>query len=183
MIDQRIKLIRECEWEEVFLEWYKNEGNDPKWAALAKERGHDTWADWRINGYAKRFECNKAEWGFYEVTDPATVIGSWYGGPFRSWTERHYDGAKTRSFSELVDRADIAKNVGIRSRMEKYPASTIMTALELPDGRIFVIEGMHRACALALMTKAGKPAPEKLVFAIGRSKLSELPPVGRNSSK
>ena len=38
MNDQRIKLIRECEWEEVFLEWYKNEGNDPNGGA-GKEKG------------------------------------------------------------------------------------------------------------------------------------------------
>jgi len=101
----------------------------------------------------KRFECNKAEWGFImQLTDPATVIGSWYG-------DRSDHGPKGITMALRQDRfpnwsiAPISQNVGIRSRMEKYPASTIMTALELPDGRIFVIEGMHRACALALMTK------------------------------
>jgi hypothetical protein len=67
--------------------------------------------------------------------------------------------------------------------MENYPAKSVITALELPDGRIFVAEGMHRSCALALMAKEGKPAPEKLIFAIGKSALTELPPVGKNTAK
>ncbi len=179
--DKRIKLIRKCEWEEVFLEWHKNEGTDPKWLALAKERGYDTWADWRVDGYARRFDCADAKWGFYEVTDPAAVIGGWYGGPFRTWIEKHYGGGKTRPFRELAESPDIAENAGMKSRMEKYPAASVITALELPDGRIFVIEGMHRAVALALMAKEGKQAPEKLIFAIGKSSLPELPAVGKNT--
>jgi hypothetical protein len=66
--------------------------------------------------------------------------------------------------------------------MENYPSSSVITALELPDGRVFVIEGMHRACALALMVKEGRPAPQKLIFAIGKSSLNELPPAGKNIS-
>jgi len=180
MIDQRIKFVRECEWEEVFLEWYKNEGNDPKWAALAKERGFANWTDWRINGYARRFACREAKWGFYEISDPASVVGGWYGGPFRTWIERYYDGGKTKTFFDLAGRSDIIEHTGIRLRMEKYPATTIITALELAAGRIFVIEGMHRACALALLTKEGKPSPEKLIFAIGKSSLAELPAAGQS---
>jgi hypothetical protein len=67
--------------------------------------------------------------------------------------------------------------------MENYPKNSVITALQLSDGRIFVIEGSHRACALALMLKEGKSFYGKLVFAIGRSKLSELPPVGQNDLK
>ena len=182
MTDERIKLIRECEWEEVFLEWYKNEGTDPKWAALAKEKGFATWADWRVNGHARRFDAQNTKWGFYEITNPAEIVGSWFGGPFRTWIERYYGGEKTKSFSELATLPEIAEHTGIRSRMQNYPTSSVITALELPDGRIFVAEGMHRACALALLTKEGKPSPEKLIFAIGKSSLNELPPAGKNIS-
>jgi len=183
MNDSRIKLIRACEWEEVFIEWYKNEGSNPDWLTLAKERGHESWTDWRINGYARRFACAEARWAFYEISEPEKVVAGWFGGPFRTWIEKYYDGEKTKMFKELSDRSDIAEHNGIRSRLKNYPAASVITALELPDGRVFVIEGMHRACALALMAKEGKPAPEKLVFAIGKSELLELPPVGKNTLK
>lgn len=165
-----------------FLTWYKSEGENPHWATLAKERGFASWADWRLNGYAKRFECAEAEWGFFEVTDPAEVVSGWFGGPFRTWIERYYDGEKTKSFASLAAQSAIAELANVRAIADNYPVDSVITALELSDGRFFVIEGMHRACALALTNKENKKAPEKLIFAIGKSKLSELPPVGQNTS-
>jgi len=155
-MDERIKLIRQCEWEEVFLAWYENEGKTQHWAELAKERGFTNWADWRIRGYARRFECEKAAWGFYEVSNPSEVVLSWFGGPFRTWIERHYGNEKTKSFSELASRPDITNHGTVRVMMENYPKNSIITALELSDGQIFVIEGMHRTCSLAVMATAAE---------------------------
>jgi hypothetical protein len=182
-MDEQIKLMRKCEWEEVFLEWYKNEGEKPNWINIAKERGFESWADWRLKGYARRFKCTKADWGLYEITDPSTVVSNWFGGPFRTWIEKYYNGEKTKSFAELISGSDIANHPAVKSMAENYPRDSVITALELNNGKIFVIEGMHRSCALALITKEGKPFTDKLIFAIGKSKLSELPPVGKNTSK
>ena len=182
-MNEQIKLIRECEWEEVFLCWYKSEGERANWNQLAKERGFASWADWRINGYARRFECAKASWGFYEISNPSLVVGDWFGGPFRTWIERHYGGEKTKSFSDLTSRADIVNNATIRAMTDNYPKESVVSALQLSDGRIFVVEGMHRACALALMGKEGEPFSGKLIFAIGKSQLPELPPVGEDTNK
>jgi hypothetical protein len=180
MADDKIQLIRHCSWEEVFLEWYKGEGSRENWNVLARERGFASWADWRIQGYARRFECAKADWGFYEIDDPSAVVGGWFGGPFRGWTERHYDGGEAKSFAELASRPEIESHRVIGTIAAGYPEESVIVALELSDGRICVIEGMHRACALALMKKRGLETPEKLVFAIGKSALRELPLVGKN---
>ncbi|MDD5590057.1 MAG: hypothetical protein PHQ47_02695 [Candidatus Portnoybacteria bacterium] len=182
-MDKRIKLIRKCEWEEVFLSWYKNEGESPNWAKLAKERGFASWADWRLRGYAKRFECAKADWGFYEISNAPEIVSSWFGGPFRTWIERHYDKEKTKNFADLASRQDILQLPVIKKMRRNYPKKSVITALELSDGRIFVIEGMHRTCALASMAKEKKSFKNKLIFAIGKSKLSELPAVDQNTSK
>lgn len=180
-MDEQIKLIRQCEWEEVFLEWYKNEGERENWKQIAKERGFASWADWRLKEFAGRFECEKAKWGFYEVTNPSEVVLSWFGGPFRTWIERYYDGGKTKSFFELAIRPDIINYTPVRERMDNYPKESIISSLELSDGRIFVIEGMHRTCALAVMAKEKRPFPDKLIFAIGKSQMTELPTVGQNT--
>ena len=73
-MNSKIKLIRPCTWEEVFLTWYEGEGHDPKWLRVAKEQGFASWADWRVNGYAKRFNCAQTKWGFYEISDPSAVV-------------------------------------------------------------------------------------------------------------
>ena len=182
-MDEKIKLIRKCEWEEVFLNWYENEGKKPNWINLAKERGFASWAEWRVKGYARRFECAKADWGLYEITDPSIVVSNWFGGPFRTWIEKYYKDEKTKSFAELASNSDIVNYAPIRPMTENYPKDSVITALELNDGRIFVIEGMHRSCALAMMSKEGKPFPDKLIFTIGKSSLSELPPAGQNTGK
>jgi hypothetical protein len=84
-------------------------------------------------------------------------------------------------FSEIVVHPEIVRHKGIRSMMERYPADTIVSALELSDGRIVVIEGMHRVCALAMMAAEGKAFKGTLVFAIGKSSLAELPIAGKDS--
>lgn len=180
-MNPRVSLIRPCKWEEVFLEWYKNEGENPDWNALARERGFSSWADWRLNGYAARFLCREAEWGLYEIVDPSLVVSEWYGGPFRTWIERYYNGKQTTQFKKLAQHEELRKVQKIRSIIEEYPVTSVVSALELANGDIYVIEGMHRVVALTLMAIEGKPFQGKLVFAIGKSDLSQLPSVGEIS--
>jgi hypothetical protein len=181
--DQSLQLIRPLCWEEVFLFWYESEGKNPNWINLAKERGFASWADWRLKGYAERFQCAQANWGLYEIKNPGEVVSDWYGGPFRTWIERHYNGAKTKTFGELAKQEDVFNHPGIKSMADNYPKDSIITALKLADGRIMVIEGSHRACALALMSKNEQDYPGKLIFAIGESSLSDLPTVGQNTGQ
>jgi len=181
-MNPNIKLIRKCEWEEVFLLWYKNEGERDNWNQLARERGFASWADWRLNGYARRFECAQADWGLYEIANPAQTVSGWFGGPFRTWIDLYYGDKTTKIFVDLVSDTTIINQSAVKSMTDDYPKESIISALELSDGRIVVIEGMHRSCALASMTKENKPAPDKLIFAIGKTKLTELPPVGQNTS-
>lgn len=182
-MNKQIKLIRKCEWEEVFLAWYKNEGEKENWNAIAKERGFASWADWRLKGYAKRFKCAKADWGFYEISNPSKIVSQWFGGPFRSWIEKFYNNKITKSFAQLAVNPDIVNYPPIKSMAKNYPKNSIITALELKNKKIFVIEGMHRSCALALMQKQGKSFSGKLIFAIGKSNLSELSRAGKNTNK
>jgi len=180
-MDEHFKLIRKLKWEEVFLFWYQSEGEKGNWKNLAEERGFASWADWRLSGYAERFKCAAADWGLYEISNAPKVISGFYGGPFRTWIERHYDGAKTKSFAELAGREDVFNNPAVESMVKNYPKDSIITCLELADGRIFTIEGSHRCCALAVIAKEKKEFKEKLIFAIGKSKLKELPTVGQNT--
>ena len=177
---KNFKLIRKLNWEEVFSFWYQNEGLDKGWQALAKKNGFASWADWRLKAYAQPFECSRAKWGLYEVSKAPQTVSGFYGGPFKAWQEHYYAGAKTRTFAELVTKKEILTNPKIKDLIKKYPATSIIIALELKDGKIFVIEGTHRACALAALAKNNKSFPKKLIFAIGQSRLRELPNIGYN---
>ncbi len=180
-MDPHLSLIRPCEWEEVFIEIYKNEGENPQWLALARERGFKSWAEWRLKGYLGRFDCRNTTWGLYKVSNPSEVVRDWYGGPFRTWVERYYNGHRTMQFADLARHPRLMQVEKIRSIIEHYPVSTVISAIQLANGEIQVIEGMHRATALTIMGDEGKSFPGTLTFAIGKSDLSELPMVGKNT--
>ena len=175
------KLIRRLKWEEVFLFWYLNEGENPSWQKLAMERGFASWAEWRLCGYADRFDCMNADWGLYQIDKPAEVIAGMYGGPFRTWIEKYYGGEVTKKFVELAEMSEIVAIPTIQAMKNNFPDSKVITVLTV-GGKNFVIEGMHRSCALALMNHEGRELDKPLILAIGKSKLESLPTVGRNTA-
>lgn len=183
MLDKKnIKLVRKLNWEEVFAFWYDSEGKRENWIELAKKRGFASWAEWRLNVYAIPFECRNADWGLYEISEPAKVVSGFYGGPFRSWVEKYYNGRETIKFEELVKILEIKEHETIMQMSKDFPIDKVITCLLVKDD-IFVIEGMHRSCALALLDQEGKDLNKKILFAIGKSELNSLPIVGRVDKK
>lgn len=174
-------LIRQLTWEEVFLFWYLNEGGKKNWQQLARKRGYASWAEWRLRGYAEPFKCAKTEWGLYQIDKPAETFSHFYGGPFRTWVEKYYHDQPTKSFVELVENNEIVQKDAVQKMQTDFPIHSVICCLEVGE-RIFVIEGMHRACALALMHKNGYELSQPLIVAIGQSKLKQLPLVGQNTS-
>lgn len=176
---QEFKFIRDLHWEEVFIFWYENEGHKENWINLAKERGYNSWADWRLSSYADKFECQKVDWGLYEIQNAPRVIADFYGGPFRTWVENYYEGQETKSFAELIKNSEVKNKTAVQAMSLNFPVDKKITFLQLQD-RIYVIEGMHRCCALALMNEKGIELSKPLQVIIGRSHLAKLPVVGKN---
>lgn len=179
--NKNLKLLRPLKWEEVFLFWYQCEGERQNWIDLAKRRGFNSWAEWRLTSCALPFECAKTEWRLYEISSPAKVVPDFYGGPFKTWIKRHYGGVKEKTFAELASQPDIFDNSAVKSMVADFPADKVISCLEVGE-KIYTIEGLHRCCALAVINTQNKPAPQKLFLAIGKSSLSELPIVGRDEN-
>jgi len=188
-----IKKIKSLTWEEVFKFWHDNEGSSENWKNAAKKRGFSTWAKWRLQSYAQPLGLETASWGYYEIVKPAEVIAGFFGGPFRTWVEKYYDNEKTnpptsrllgttarrRRISELVKVPEIREHQGIQAMEENFPKNNIIICLR-HKGEIYVIEGMHRACALGLMNEEKNYSIKKMHFAIGESNIKTLPIVGHN---
>lgn len=177
MNNKNIKKIRDLEWEEVFLFWYMNEGQSEYWIELAKERGFDSWADWRLS-YTGPCDCANTEWGLYEISNPEKVISGFYGGPFKTWIENVYDGERKKSFKEIAKSKIVINNSKINEIVNNFSLDNTIIALQVKE-KIYVIEGMHRCCALALMAEQNKQVSKKIRVAIGISLLDEIPIVGR----
>ena len=166
-------------WEEVFEFWYDNEGSSENWKNVAKKRGFPSWAEWRKQNYARPLGLKTASWGYYEIDKPAEVIADFFGGPFRTWIENYYDNEKTKRISELIKVPEIREHQGIQAMKDNFPKNNIIICLR-HKGEFYVIEGMHRACALALMNEEKDYSIKKMHFAIGESKIETLPIVGHN---
>ena len=174
--NKNFKLIRPLQWEEVFLFWYECEGKRQNWIDLAKKNGFASWHDWRLKAYAEPFGCTEADWSLYEVSNPQKIIPNFYGAPFKAWIKHYYGQAKEKKFSNIVAESNILENKTVQYIIKNFPKDKVIICLEVAD-KIYVIEGMHRSCALSLMNAQNKQAPGKLYFAIGKSALSELPVV------
>ena len=171
---KNFKKIEPLTWKEVFSFWYDNEGENPDWINLAKERGFESWKDWRMQAYALPFGCDKADWSLYEVEHPEKVICNFYGGPFSTWVKKFYGGDREKKFSELAENKELQGYKKIQDIISNFPVDKVITCLDL-NGKIYVIEGMHRSTSLAIMNKNKIKAPEKVLFAIGKSDLEKLP--------
>ncbi|PIR94208.1 hypothetical protein COT97_02485 [Candidatus Falkowbacteria bacterium CG10_big_fil_rev_8_21_14_0_10_39_11] len=177
----KLTQIRDLRWEEVFLFWYQNEGHNENWQNLARDRGFASWADWRLQSYAQPFDCPGADWALYRIENPAEFFSSCFGGPFRTWVDKYYDGQPTKTFSELINNPELIQKEAVQKMQTDFPVGSVICCLEV-GAEIFVIEGMHRACALALMYKNGHELSQPITIAIGQSKLTTLPIVGKNTS-
>lgn len=92
-------------------------------------------------------------WAEYELTDPMAIIPAMLVGPYSGWQGR-FPMPNTHTFADMIaipaqatewsNRADIVELGNI------FPSPTTMIGLRRLDGRIVLLEGHHRATAMAL---------------------------------
>lgn len=168
-----LEFIKNLSWQEVFDIWRSNEENKPGWQETAKNKGYENWEEWRIN-YFDVFKCREAKWALYEIKNPLEVVPRFHGGPFRTWIEKFYNGEFLPTFSRLVEFKQIQKHPTIMVMADDFYADTTLTGLIL-GGEIYIIEGTHRCCALALIAKENKPLNHKIFIALAEYLGDKLP--------
>ena len=172
-----LEYVKPLSWEETFGFWRENEASRPNWIKAYKNRGFSSWDDWRQT-YTKQLGCEKLQWHLYKLISPVKHVPSFYGGPYRTWVERFYGGKKVCKFSEIIKLAEIQKNKDINSIANNFPKETVIIGLEVKE-KIVIIEGMHRCCAIALMSKNKKEIKSNIVIALAECPKNDLPVIGR----
>lgn len=155
--------------EDIFAFWRANEAWNPKWQQVAKEKGFPDWESWRRKFLERLAETTEPAWELKELDNPLAQVPGWYGGPFAGWIKNVYQGESTMAFADIVEQPFIKGHDYIPGLVEHFPKLTILTVVENSDGQVFVVEGMHRACALTLLATSGRKH-EGLVY-IARGKL------------
>jgi len=178
--DKRIKLylIKELTWPEVFEFWRANEDfPNSHWINHWQERGFQSWQEWRQT-YIQPLGLADLKWQLFYLPDPLNTLSFCHGGPFRSWVELYYHGQTAPSFSSLAQDQEVEKNSGVQTMLKNFPVQTIISGV-IVNGEIRIVEGMHRAAALAVAAKNGIKINTQVKIALAVHSKNELPIVGR----
>lgn len=134
-------------WSTVFNHWEKAEAHQDSWREHWEKRGFKSWREWRED-YISPLKPAGLKWFLFQVTDPAKDVPLFYGVPSKTWSEFAYEGEKTRQLGEVKNFPVVTENQKISAIKENFPCGTLLIAV-LNEKRIVLLEGMHRACALA----------------------------------
>jgi len=172
-----LEYIKDLAWSEVFEIWRADEEGSAAWEAHWRERGFDSWEEWRER-YVGPLKLRERGWKLYRVIEPAKTVPLWRGGPFKSWVEKFYDGEAAPAFEELMKKPELREHDGLRRMAKDFPKETTVSAVMTDDG-IVVVEGMHRCCAVTLGAAEGRDVAKSFYLALGDHLPGELEVVGR----
>ncbi|OGN34996.1 MAG: hypothetical protein A3I39_01595 [Candidatus Yanofskybacteria bacterium RIFCSPLOWO2_02_FULL_47_9b] len=147
-----LTLIKELTAEEVFETWRKIEENLEHWKSFWKAKGFNSWEEWRRKTHASVLD-KKLSWNLYQVKEPIAIIPEWYGGMFHGWAKWFYPvlSEQPPKLKELLTHPGVHNHWWIQKITDNFESPTTISAVCMPSGDIIIVEGMHRACALALM--------------------------------
>lgn len=174
-----LRFLQPIPWPEVNRLWQRQERRSG-WAKHYRGQGYRSWQEWRNAGF-RPFRPHRRAWSLYEVSQPLQTIPRWYGGPFRGWKGIHYRGRSTASFAELAIRPKILRHPKVRGLLRQFPKNSLMIGAMI-GRRLYILEGMHRACALALAAQQGRPVRARITIALTRLR-QPLPDLSHPSKK
>lgn len=172
-----LSFVRDLTWEEAFDFWRMSEGEDSKWAKLARERGFSSWEEWRRT-FAAKGRLDERQWKLYRIPNPLATVPNFRGGPFRAWVDNIYgDLGLTPTFAAIVPKLDDLKGGGARAILNSFPRQTTVIGVEY-QGDVVIVEGMHRCSAIAIAAAERRPVETEFYLALGSELPGDLPALG-----
>jgi hypothetical protein len=142
-----LKFIRPIAWQEIFEQWRKGEAGQESWKKHWEDRGFSSWNEWR-QAYAAPLQPESLQWYLYRINNPLKEFPLIFGVPADAWIRKAYDGETTKKLSEITNAPVFKENNKIIAIKKDFPKETMFTGL-ICENKIVLVEGMHRACAIA----------------------------------
>ncbi len=169
-----LKYIHDIEWGDIFAVWRAHEAYQKKWQNHWEERGFKSWDEWRKD-YIAPLKPEMLKWQVFRIGKIPADIPKIYGVPSRGWIKNIYKGKVTIPLAEVVRLVGGEKNEKVKAIKNNFPYQTMLTGIIHQD-KIILVEGMHRAVALAMME--GDEFIGDVVIALAGYD-GELPSVGK----
>ncbi len=134
-------------WSEIFDTWREREARQASWKEHWESRGFESWDEWR-RAYIGPYRPETRDWSLYRVPDPTRVFPDIFSVPTDAWIRKAYGGETTKQFRDIVDMPVFKENAKIDAIRKDFPDDTMLIGLWF-RGDIVLLEGMHRAAALA----------------------------------
>ncbi len=144
-----LEYIHDIDWHDIFAVWRSHEAYQRDWQRHWTECGFDSWDTWRTS-YIAPLVPNSRKWKIYRIMDTAHDVQLMYGVPSRGWQAKCYDGTSTKRIADILSHPVVTRNPKVQFIKESFPFQTMLMGV-LHENKIVLIEGMHRACALAQM--------------------------------
>jgi hypothetical protein len=173
-----LEYVRPLTWEEVFVMWEEEEAHLPRWIEHYTKRGFGSWKEWRESS-VENLHPGNLKWALFAVTDNS-MIQVFYAGPFRAWQNKYYGRDDIIRFDRLAENPGLQNDTNIEGLMNAFPKESTLVGLQ-QDGKIIVIEGMHRCSAIAVAFKKDLPINAKLFIALADFN-DPLPRLGQANS-
>lgn len=164
--------LKKITWRKVYKIWQEAETNNDLW----RRRGFSSWKKWR-DAYVLPLGLNKLKWQIGELKNPKKIL-NFYGGPFKAWKKYFYKNKNTLNFKELIKLKEIRKNKKISAIQNHLPKKITLIAIK-KNNKIIIVEGMHRATALALLLNNKQKTETKINIAIAKYRKKNLPLLGQ----
>jgi len=142
-------------WDNIFSHWEELEGHSPDWLAVAQAKGFETWKQW-CQAWVAQFQAPQRSWQTYAIENPLQTIPNFLIGPTQGW-QKHFaiDEQNKHTFQTLVQRVNFEHNSKVQAIINDFPTSSQYFGILLPSHEVVLIEGHHRACALAVLEQQG----------------------------
>lgn len=163
-------------WNMIFRRWEEAESHQETWKKHWEGRGFESWREWRED-YISPFKPASLKWFLFQITDPVKDSLSMFGVPSKTWSKLAYAGETTKRLQEIKNLPIVVENPKVIAIRENFPQKTLLTAV-VNGGRIVLVEGMHRSCALATWPTE-KDCFEEVFLALAVWK-KEIPTIGGN---
>jgi hypothetical protein len=175
-----LEFVGPLKWPEIFNAWRAGEAHQESWKKHWEKRGFSSWEEWRKN-YAEALDPKKLDWFLYDVKNPVQDFPLFYGVPSRGWIKKAYGGETTKQLKEIANLPIVKDNPKISDIQKNFPLQTLFTGI-LKDDKIILIEGMHRACALAGWNNP-LPPQSKIQIALALWDKEKIPILGKITKK
>ncbi|MDG1949312.1 MAG: hypothetical protein P8J32_00640 [bacterium] len=170
------------EWKQVLKGW--REAEEAHWTNFAKERGYDSWWEWR-KSYVTDLGLEERAWTEEVLDDPHSYVKQLHIGGYRGWKKYRPANVDTATFEQVAtsptegelsyageERVDVRVNGRVQEFVRKLHDTTILV---LRSGDIEVLlDGHHRCAAIAIEGQDGTKSEFNLTVQICQFANGEL---------